>query len=55
MLRALLPHTVYAMGFEKKLRKIRETEEMLSYADPKKTASLTKKLAKMKPELFSPD
>lgn len=55
MLRAVLPHTVYAMSLEKKLRKIRETEERLSYADPKKTASLTKKLAGMKAELFLPD
>ncbi|MDD6995035.1 MAG: hypothetical protein SPH68_05990 [Candidatus Borkfalkiaceae bacterium] len=40
------------MRLVKKLRKIRETEERLSYASPKHAAALTKKLAVLKSELF---
>ncbi|MGN1053267.1 MAG: hypothetical protein ACI4SH_07770 [Candidatus Scatosoma sp.] len=40
------------MNIQKKLLKIRETEERLAYADPKTAAVLTKKLAALKAELI---
>ena len=52
MLSAFLPHTVFMMSIQNKLRKIRKTEERLAYADPKNAAVLTKKLAALKAELF---